>query len=243
MEIKLLLIALFTSMLSGFIHGFVGLGYGMIAMAILTLFMPYTDSAAIVAFAMLIVVSEISWSMRKYIDWKLVAGPSISMTAGKVLGIMLMMHLQSNILRISLGIFLIVYSVSQLMKVKNLQLRPTKIAGLVCGFFGGLLGGVFNVAGPVGSIYFQAACGDNTKKYAACLNLTFVPSAVIGMIMHICYGNFRVEVAGVYVATLLGVVITTNLGVTVLKRLDAAKLRKLTYVYIGVMGIVICFSG
>lgn len=243
MEIKILLVALGTAMLSGFIHGFVGLGYGMIAMAILTLVMPYTDSAAIVAFALLIVVSEISWSMRKYIDWKLVVGPSISMTVGKALGIMLMMQLQSNILRIALGIFLIVYSGSQLLKVKNLQICPTRTAGLICGFLGGLLGGVFNVAGPAASIYYQPACGDDTKKYAACLNFTFVPSAVIGVIMHICYGNFRTEVAGAYVATLLGVLITTNLGVSALKRLNAAKLRKLTYAYVGLMGIVICFSG
>lgn len=238
----MLLIAFGVALLAGFIHGSIGLGYGMIAMALLTLFLPYTDSAAIVSFALLLVVSQISWSMRKNIDWKLVTGPSIALSVGKVMGIILLMHLQSDVLRIALGVFLIVYSGSQLYEKRRLQIRGTPAMGLFFCFLGGLFGGVFNVSGPAASIYYQAVCGDDTKKYAACLNFTFLPSAVIGICMHIWYGNFNRNVGYACIATFFGVLIATSAGVAILKRLNAAKMRKLTYIYVGLMGIAICFS-
>lgn len=243
MEIKILVVSFCVAMLSGFIHGSLGLGYGMIAMTLLTLVMPYTDSAALVSFALLVVVCQICWSMRRDIDWKLVAGPSIALTIGKVLGIVLLMQLHSDVLRISLGVFLLIYSGSQLMEKHSFHIKGTPVQGLLFSFFGGLFGGVFNVSGPAASIYYQATCGNDTRKYAACLNFTFVPSAFVGVAMHAWYGNFNRTVGYACVVTTIGALMASTLGVSVLKRINALKMRKLTYLYIGIMGIAICFSG
>lgn len=243
MDIKTILIPFGVAVIAGFIHGAIGLGYGMIAMALLTSCMSYTQGAALVSFTLLMVVFQISWSLRAYIDWKLVAGPSVCMVAGKATGIVLLMQLQSEVLKTALGIFLIVYSGSQLLNVRSFRVPGTTVAGLICGFIGGLFGGVFNVSGPAASIYYQEVCGSDTKKYASCMNFTFLPAAIAGMIMHIWYGNFKKEIFGACIATMLGVAIAIRFGVMVLQRIPAERLRKITYGYIGIMGMFMCFAG
>lgn len=240
MNAELLFFNFAVAGISGFIHGSLGLGYGMIAMALLTLIMPYSSGAAIVSWALLIVSCQISWSMRKDIKWNVVLIPSLVMAAGKILGIVLLMQFQSDVLRVALGVFLMFYSILQLAGKDKVSIRGTTLQGAWLCFLGGMLGGVFNVAGPAAAIYYQAVCGNNTKEYAACLNFTFVPAAVTGVAVHAFYGNYMIQVIYESIVTTLGVLIFTAAGIAVLKKIDAQRMKKYTYIYIGVMGLAIC---
>lgn len=243
MNLKLLAISFIVAILSGFVHGAIGLGYGMIAMALLTTVMPYSDSAAIVSCALLVVVGNVAWSLRKNICWKLVIGPSIAMLIGKIWGMVLLMHLKSDVLRIALGSFLILYAASQLFDKFRLKIRGTGSQGLIFCFLGGLLGGVFNVSGPAAVIYFQAVCPNDTKMYAACLNFTFFPAAIVGVILHALYGNFSLPVVYACCITVIGVLAAATAGVAIFKRINAKHMKKLTHIYIGIMGAIICMCG
>lgn len=243
MNVELLVFNFSVAGVSGFVHGALGLGYGMIAMALLTLVMPYSSGAAIVSWALLLVSCQISWSIRKSIKWGLVIIPCLTMTVGKILGVILLMNLESNILRVALGVFLASYSAIQLAGKDKVCIRGTTAQGAWLCLLGGLFGGVFNVSGPAAAIYYQSVCRDDTKEYAACLNFTFVPAAIIGVIMHIFYGNYTVNVGYACIATAIGVLIFTAAGIAVLKKIDAKRMRKYTYIYIGIMGIMICLFG
>lgn len=242
MEINTIAACLAVAFIAGLIHASLGMGYGMIAMATLTLFIPYNQAAAIVSANLLILVIQISISLREYIDWKGIAAPSLSLLAFKIIGIVLMMRLQSNVLRIALGVFLIVYSSMQLFHVKMLQIKGSKTQGIVLCGIGGLFGGVFNVSGPFASIYCQAKYGEDPKKYAANMNAIFVPSAIAAIIMHICYGNFTTEGYIGSAIMIAGILIATYLGVGIIKRINPKRLRALSYLYIIIMGITICIS-
>lgn len=243
MEAEVILVCLFASLLAGFVHGALGMGYGMITMATVTLVVPYNNAAAIVAVALLVLVSQVSWQLRKYIDWRGALLPSLALLAGKISGIVLMMHLQSVYLRIAFGVFLIAYSSTQLMNVKALKIKGTPWQALFFCGMGGLFGGVFNVSGPFASIYCQAKYGHDPKAYAANMNLYFVPSALVAVFMHIGYGNFNpsaVVGSGIMAASVL---LSAALGVAVLKRLKAKKMYLLSNIYIIIMGIIICIGG
>ncbi len=243
MDMKILLVCLVSALLAGFVHGSLGMGFGMIAMATVPLFMPYNNAAAIVSVALLVLVVQVCILLREDIDWQNVLIPAAVLATGKILGIVLMMHLQSSALHFALGGFLILYSVSQLLNLKALQIRGTlPEAVLTCGL-GGLFGGVFNVSGPLASIYCQAKYGDSPRAYAANMNAIFAPAGVIAVVMHLCYGNFSPECIVGSIIMVAGVIFATILGVAVLKRLDAAKMRFLSYIYIIIMGTVICVSG
>lgn len=231
-----------VAFIAGLIHASLGMGYGMIAMATLTAFIPYNQASAIVSANLLILVLQICISLRQYIDWKEIAAPMLSLLTFKIVGIVLMMHLRSGVLRIALGVFLIVYSAMQLMKVKMLQIRGSRAQGIVLCGLGGLFGGIFNVSGPFASIFCQAKYGEDPKKYAANMNALFLPSTVVALIMHICYGNFTAEGYIGSAVMAAGILIAAYFGVGIIKRIDPKRLRVLSYSYIIVMGITICVS-
>ena len=243
MDYKLIAVCLCAALLAGFIHGALGMGFGMLAMAATTLFIPYNNAAAIVSVALLVLVIQMSVSLRDSIRWREIRVPAAALLVGKILGIMLMMRLQSNWLRIALGLFLILYSSAQLMNIRKLQISGTPLQSVIFCGLGGFFGGMFNVSGPAASIYCQARYGSDPRSYAGNMNAIFLPSAVVAVLMHISYGNFSSSAVVGSVAMALGVVFATAAGVSVLKRIRAENMRKLSYLFIIVMGVIICISG
>lgn len=243
MDHRVMAVCLVTALIAGFLHGTIGMGFGMMAMATVTLFMPYGNAAAVVSVALLVLVCQVSISLRMYIDWKNVILPAAVLMLGKILGIVLMMHLQTTFLRIALGCFLIVYSALQLLNVKGTRIRGTALEGAVTCGLGGLFGGVFNVSGPFAAIYCQAKYGDDPKAYAANMNAIFVPSGVIAVMMHLWYGNFTVSCLWGSAVMVLGVLAAAAAGVSVLKKIKVQSLYRISYIYIIIMGIIICVSG
>ena len=243
MDYKLIAVCLGAALLAGFVHGALGMGYGMLAMAVTTVFIPYNNAAAIVSVALLILVIQISVSLRDYIRWREILLPAAALLIGKILGIMLMMRMHSAWLRIALGLFLILYSLSQLMRIRKLQISGTMLESVIFCGLGGFFGGMFNVSGPAASIYCQARYGGDPRSYSGNMNTIFLPSAVVAVGMHVHYGNFSPSAIAGSLAMTVGVVVSTAAGVSVLKRIRADNLRKLSYLFIIVMGMIICISG
>ncbi len=243
MDYKMVAVCLTAALLSGFIHGSLGMGFGMLAMAITTMFIPYNNAAAIVSVALMVLCCQMTLSLRKYIRWREILLPCAALVIGKILGIMLMMKLQSAWLRLGLGVFLILYSAGQLLKIKAMQIRGSTLQGvLFCGL-GGFFGGVFNVSGPAVSIYSQARYGGDPKTYAANMNAIFLPSTFVALAMHASYGNFSSASIAGSIAMVIGVIAATALGVSVLKKINAENMRRLSYLFIMIMGFIICISG
>lgn len=243
MEQQVIIACLAVAVIAGFIHASLGMGFGMIAMATLTLFIPYNQASAIVSANLLILVIQISVSLRQYIDWREITYPALSLLLFKIVGIVLMMNLHSKALKLALGIFLIAYSSLQLLNAKAMQIKGTRTQGIVLCGIGGLFGGIFNVSGPFASIYCQAKYGDDPRKYAANMNMIFVPSAVAAVVLHIWYGNFTP--AGYIGSAVMaaGLLVAVYFGVGIIKRIDPKRMRLLSYIYIVVMGVMICVSG
>lgn len=242
MDYRLITVSLFAALLAGFAHGALGMGFGMIAMSMMTLVAPYNNASAIVSVALMILIVQVVVSLKEDVCWKEIIAPSTALTAGKIIGIVAMMSLQSTVLKILFGLFLIIYSVCQLLQVKALQICGTSVQGIVFGFIGGLFGGLFNSSGPAVSIYSQARYGNDPKKYSANMNAIFLPSAFIALIMHYMYGNFTVQVIPAILSMAVGVLVGTYVGIKLLKKIKAPLLRKISYIYIIIMGILIFIS-
>lgn len=237
----MILIACGVAFVASFLHGAVGLGYGMIAMGVMSFFIPYSNCAAIVSLQLTVLTLQISFTLRKNIDWRLVFLPTTVMLGGKILGVIILMNLNGNVMKVLLGFMLMLFSFNGLfVKNERLMIKGNTINSIIFPFVGGLFGGMFNVSGPAAALYFQAACKDDTKKYSACLNFTFVPSAIVGTMMHVFYGNYNRMVVTAGSASLLAVVMGVYLGVKVFVKIDYERLKKITFAYIGLMGIVIC---
>ena len=243
MSLTAILLVCGVALLSSFIHGLVGMGYGIFAMGITALFLPYASTAAIVSVQLLLLTAQMAFTFRQHIDWKIVLIPCTVMCLGKVLGVVILMNVSGNLMKFFLGGMLLLLSVNGLyIKNEKLMIKGSKAEAVAFPLVGGLFGGLFNVAGPATALFFQAACKGDTRKYSASMNFSFVPSAAIGVAMHAFYGNFNIPVLQAGVLSLAGVAIGACLGVRIFVKIDAERFTKITFAFIGLVGILICIT-
>jgi len=239
MNIELIIIFAITAV-SGFVHSVLGFGYSLFAMSIMPFFLPVATSSAIVNCALLIMCLQITFQLRKSINWKLAMPPTLFALAGKTLGVMMLIYLPDDFLKRILGLFLVLLAI-YLYSNKNLHVKPTFITGAIIGFFAGIIGGLFNLAGTITAIYFFNCCDDKCE-YSASMNLTFVPPAVMGLIMHYHYGLLTPTVMKSAIFNVIAIVMSTYAGIAVFKKINRQKLGKIIYLYVAVSGMFMMFS-
>lgn len=141
---------------AGFVHGFTGFGYAMVAMALLPLLLGMPEALFLGALFMMPVAATLFWRNRRHYvlgeGWTLVAGA----VAGTPVGLLLVQHMDRLVLLRLLGLVLIVFSLNELLFTRYWKLRvPTWMAfpiGVTCG----ILGAAFNIGGPPAIIYVLA---------------------------------------------------------------------------------------
>jgi len=239
MNFELIIIFVITS-LSSFIHSAMGFGYSLFAMAVMPMFLPVATSSAIVNCALLFMCLQITFQLRKSINWKLALPPTIFALAGKPLGVMMLVYLPDATLKRILGLFLVILAI-YFFSNKNYRIKPSFITGAIFGFLAGILGGLFNLAGTVTAIYFYNCCDDKCE-YSASMNLTFVPPAVMGLIMHYHYGLLTPTVMKSAIFNVIAIVMSTYAGIAVFKKINRQKLGKIIYLYVAVSGMFMMFS-
>jgi|GEM_PF-1029973 len=240
--LDLLLVFLIASV-SSFIHGYIGFGYSIIAMAVMPMFFSMVTSGAIGTMALLAVCCRIAYSLKSHINWRKIWIPTMFMVIGKILGTFLLMNMVAQVLESILGLILIFYSLNALLFRKSLGIKGTKLQGGLLGFLGGIMGGLYNMSGPAIAVYYMAVCKDDIKEYSACINCSFVPSTIVGMGMHLWYGNYTLPVIQMGLFSMLGVLIGVSAGIHFFQKADVTKVKRITYIFIGSMGVfMLCSS-
>ena len=242
MELPQLAIITFVSFASAMVQASVGMGYAMLAACVLALVMEPVPAAALVSVAVVILGIYIPFKFRKHINWNLTITPIIGLLAGKALGVEILMRTDAQALTRLLGIVLVIFSAYFYFFGERVKIRPTPAKGLVLGILAGILGGMYNMAGPFMHIYFYSAAKDK-YEYSASMNFAFLPSAALGLFMHIAYGNFTETIAIYSTISALAVIAGLYVGVRIFERLNAELLKKCLYVYMALMGLIIAFTG
>jgi len=135
------------------VRGMTGFGSGLIAIPLLTLVAPVTAVVPLVV--SLDYLGSAGQSVRnvREIAWReqLVLIPF--MLAGVGLGLIFLKTVPAATLARTLGAFIIVYAVYQLLPVPDL--RASRAAATYCGILGGLVGTLFGTGGPFYVIYLR----------------------------------------------------------------------------------------
>lgn len=224
--------------ISSFIHGSIGFGYSVFAMSILPLFLPLHSAAAIVNIALLIITSQIAFQLRKHINYKFIIMPLLMAIVGRTIGVYLLMHLETLFLEKFLGGLLIILSIYMFFFQKKIRIKPSAAKGAALGLTSGLLGGLYNLAGPPLVLYYFPALKDKLV-YAASLQATFVITSIFGVAQHFYYGNITSAVIKMASINIAAVIIGGSLGVLVLKKIKKETIGKVVYSYMALMGLFI----
>ena len=170
--------------LGGFTFSFVGFGFGLVTVPMLALFLPLKTAIAFhFPFTILLPLYH-TWHFRRVVDYKILQPLLIGALLSMPFGLIFLNILPENILKISLGLFLLVYCITNLFGWRNRigeSFRSKKWVGVVLGLFSGLLHGAYTLGGPSAVVYVTGSVSD-PKSAKGVLGIYFtIISAVVGI--------------------------------------------------------------
>jgi len=154
----LMLTALLSgSLLAGFVTGFTGFGTGLVASGLWFHALPAAMVPPLVAISSVAAQCAGLATIRPKFSWTAARPYLVGGILGVPLGVAALTSLSPDALRLSIGVFLLAYSLARL-----LQDRPWSLAGRAgagadgaIGAIGGFLGGFAGLSGPVPIIWLQ----------------------------------------------------------------------------------------
>jgi len=228
------------------IQGSVGFGFGLVAVAALSLFMELKISTPLLALLNLPVILYLSWRLRKSVMWAGLAPIIVAMLIGIPFGVFVLVKADQALLLRILGIVLIASAIRSARPSGPNGASPDapprtlweSLIALVVGFTTGALGGAFNTGGPPIIAYLYCRPGTKEQRTAT-LQAIFVISVVARIIV------MAAPPASLYDRSVLlaalscmpGAVLGAVLGVAVFKRVPQRALEVVVTLFLLGIGL------
>jgi len=216
---------------AGFLKGIIGVGMPIVALPLLSLFIDIKSAAMLLS--MPLIFSNLPQALEggKTGRCLMQLMPVVlGMIPGLVLGVRVLLALDANVARIIAGLVLMgVAGITLLAPRLQLQSRSVLPAGIAFGFFGGILGGVAAMPGPLVFIFLLAK-GLRGKAFTKEASLYLVVSAGLLAILLTASRAFSWFDVSVSAAAMLPVALGMHLGQNMRDKIAPETFRKLVLV-------------
>lgn len=232
-DIILICIILFFAAL---IQATSGFGYAVLAMALLPLILPLTESIMVSIICSIFMILYLFIKYRKHINYKIAVLPLVFSLAGGYLGMVLLVGSANEIALKILGGFLIALSIYFFIFAQKIKMPNNRVSASLAGLASGLTSGFFNMGGPPLVLYYSVAAKDK-KEYLGTLQLLLLCLSVfkffyLGSVLGISQEVISIIPFGI-ASTTVGMV----LGMFVFNKLPDKIINKVVYVIMGLAGI------
>jgi uncharacterized protein len=226
----LLVVALATLFRSAF-----GFGEALIAVPLLTLFLPVKVAAPLAVLVSITIAAVVVAQDWRKIHWRSAGWLVGASLFGIPVGLLLLMSSHQRAVKIVLAIFIIAFSAYSLLGRRPPELKSDSKGWLLgCGFVAGVVGGAFGMNGPPLVIY-GAMRRWSAQHFRATLQAYFLPASIVGMAGYWLAGLWVPTVTHYYLLCLPVLLPAVWLGRVVNRRLHGDVFLK--YVYVGLAGI------
>ncbi len=227
-------------LLAGFIQGMTGFGSALVAIPLLTLFLDIKSAVPLCMLNSLVITTFLSLKMRQHLDRKKITPLCLAAVPGIIVGSTLLKHVSSTVIRISMGILLIVYSLYSLFsKPKPRKLH--KAWSYVAGFTSGAIGAAFSAGGPP-TIIYTTLNGWTKDEIKATLSGFFLFNSYLTASAHAVSGLTTLQVFSFFLASAPFVLLGTVLGSICYGRIPRALYLQLIFAFLVLMGTMMIFT-
>jgi uncharacterized protein len=185
LDLATLAIVFLGALIAGFTTGFAGFGTGLVASGLWFHALPAPMVPPLVALASVAGQLVGLFTVRKGFDWPRMMPYLIGGAIGIPIGVGALAMVSPFVLRTSVGAFLIIYSLYQLIGrcPPEIGAWGGKLADGIVGIVGGFLGGFSGLSAPAPLIWLQLRGGDSSSQRAIYqpFNLIVLIVASIGM--------------------------------------------------------------
>lgn len=146
---------LFATLAGGLISGLTGFAMGVVMASMwLHIISPLQTATLILCFGF-ITLSHAIWTLRHALSWKTLAPYIYGGMVGAPLGVMLLTHINPDVVRLCVGLLLVTYALLNLLKPKLATLQSGFAVDFVVGMVNGLVGGLTGLTGIIIAIWCQ----------------------------------------------------------------------------------------
>lgn len=167
-EPSMLAVALLGALVAGFTTGFAGFGTGLVSSGLWFHALPAPMVPPLVALASIAAQAIGLVTVRRAFDWRRAAPFLAGGAVGVPLGVGALKLASPELLRLSVGCFLVAYAVFQLAGAARRSIGAWGGRGAdgAIGMGGGLLGGFAGLSGPLPLVWLQLRGGSSTEQRA-----------------------------------------------------------------------------
>jgi uncharacterized protein len=181
------------------VRGIAGFGSGLIAVPLLSVMAPLQTVVPVVVSLDYVGSGSQSLRNRGRVAWRELLALLPFSLIGIGVGLLVLKSVSTAILSKSLGAFVIVYAVYQLLPLP--RLRSSRVAAVPCGLVGGFVGALFGTGGPFYAIYFHLR-GLEKTEFRATFATNFLIDGGVRLIGYAIAGLFGWSMLGWIVVSL-----------------------------------------
>lgn len=217
-------IILFASM----VKGLTGFGFALTSLPLLSMFIAPKAAVPIITICSVFLDGYTLYDARKHVQYKAITYLVASGIAGMILGTYFLVSLDSQILRLVIGVVTVLFTIASMMGVKR-EISNTKLASIPVGLLSGVMGGTISISGPPIVLFFN---NQNVEKktfranliaYFFCLYFATVPAYFVGNLITVeLLQSSAVMVPVMFLGATIGIRLSKRLDETVFKRITLA---------------------
>lgn len=222
--------------LAGFVQGMSGFGFGLVAMPLLPLLMDLKDAVALTVPLNLVVCATTFLSIRGGRAWRLGIGLILGACVGVPLGVLALSHLSEVFLLRALGVVLLGFAINELLLARIGPVPISPRLGSLFGVVSGGLSGAFNMGGPP-AVAFAYSQPWGKEQVASVLQVVFGVSAIWRLVILGGAGYLTKPLLTLGLWSVVPLVAAIWLGNRLFTRIPHLALKRVTFVFLGGMGI------
>ena len=216
---------LIAAFLGGFTSGLSGFAMGLVVSGVWLHLITPGQNALLIVLCGLVTQGSGIWRVRKAINWKAVWPFIVGSGAGVAIGTVLLTTVDQNIVRVTIGVLLIVYSLYNLARPKIAVTQGGVPAELGVGVANGVIGGLTGLGGIAVAIWCPLRGGPKDAQRAIfqpVMFATFLMSAIaFGFV-----NAYTIETMKLYALALPALVVGIGCGIWLYGKLDDAAFRR-----------------
>ncbi len=234
MDWQLIIMAVSIFVFAAWVEGFIGFGFGILAMGLLTLSRDVIFATAMVNIMAFCVSFSIMWPLRRKIKWLMTVPLLVFGLIGTAAGVEIVTSFNPDMLKRVLGVTIVVFAAWSYLDPR--QGHVSRIWSVPAGLLAGTLHGAFNTGGPpfIAYIYRHPFPPDTLK---ATIQILFVLLNLSRIPMLYSKGLFTEQVLISDAIALPLVVPATWIGIRLARRLSTERFRKVAWAAFALMGL------
>jgi len=228
-------------LLASFIQGITGFGFALIAVPLLSLFIPeirnITPIIVIYSFLTNIIIV---YESRHYIDFKKIMPLIIFGIIATPIGTFILLYVKVNTLKIIIG-SIITITAFAMFKSFKFKIKNQSISYGIVGLLSGFLNGSTGLSGPPVVLFLT---NQNTDKDIFRANLSFygIATNIFAIIVFIAEGIVNISVLNFTLLYLPALIIGVFIGIKVSTKINEIIFKNLTIYLIGFLGLYTVIS-